>query len=343
MRLKLAAPALEGRQSRCGSYASPVDAGCGQVHPESTAIELTRHRPSAGLLLSLALLLACGDVTGPGAGLRPIVFTQMLPAWRIYRVRLDGTPPQRIPFPGQLVHPAVSHDGQTIAYVNDSVGGGLFVQPLDSGPPRRVYPDTLIDHLDWSPAGDQLVMALRWAGAGPNSGGLRIVKLADGTTRDIAADLSDPAWSPDGRTILAAWGQSPLGKRAPGIYSVTVGDTTARLVIAGRPGARTPAWSPDGTRVAVALGSNGASFIYTMRLDGSDAVQLTRAAPFEYLTDLSPVWAPDGSGIAFQREHTVVLNGARVDRYDIYVVSLDGSGLRNLTETATWGGLGPTW
>jgi len=295
------------------------------------------------VLLALVLLTACGDATGPGAALRPITFMQLAPGWQIYQVGLDGSPPKVVTLPGRdLVHPAVSVDGRLLAYINEASDGGLFVLETDSTQPHKVYPDNAVDQLAWSPNGDQLVLALPWWGSGPGAGGLRVVTVADSTTSDIASALSEPTWSPDGRTILAAAGQSPASARSAGIYSITLADTTARLVIAGA-GARSPAWSPDGRRVALALGGYGASFIYTTRPDGSDRRQLTRADSTEGVTDLKPVWAPDGSRIAFQREHVVCVAGACVLRYDIYVVNLDGSGLRNLTEAASWGGAAPTW
>ncbi len=298
---------------------------------------------ASGLLVGLTVLVACGDATGPNVVVRPITFMQLAPGWRIYRVGFDGSAPQPVALPsGNVVHPAVSRDGHLLAYINEEADGGLFVLDIDSTQPRKVYPDNAVDQLAWSPNGDQLVLALPWWGSGPGAGGLRIVTLADGTTQDIASDLSEPTWSPDGRTILAAEGQSPASTRSVGIYSVTLGDTTARLVIAGA-GARSPAWSPDGRRVALALGRYGASFIFTTRPDGSDRRQLTRADSTESVTDLKPVWSPDGSRIAFQRDYVVCAAGVCNQRYDIYVVGLDGSGLRNLTEAASWGGAAPTW
>ncbi len=275
---------------------------------------------SSGLLVAVALVAACGDATGPSTTLRPITFMQLAPGWRIYRVALGGSAPQPVPLPsGDLLYPAVSRDGGLLAYIKQGADGGLFVLESGSTQARKVYPDAAVDQLAWPPNGDQLVLALPSWGAGPGAGGLRLVTIADGTTRDIASDLIEPTWSPDGRTILAASSQS-LSTRSPGIYSVTLGDTTARLVIAPPPGegARGPAWSPDARRVAYALGHYGASFIYTARPDGSDRRQLTRADSGEAVTDLKPVWAPDGSRIAFQRDHANCVNGACSERYDIY-------------------------
>jgi len=300
---------------------------------------------ASALPVAVALLAACGNATGPTTALRPIMFMQLAPGWRIYRVGLAGPAPEPVSLSsGDLVYPAVSRDGGLLAYINQGPDGGLFVLNKDSTQPRKVYPDNAVEQLAWSPNGDRLVLALPSWGSGPGAGGLRVVTLADGSTRDIASDLIEPTGSPDGRTILAA-SSTFLTTRSPGIYSVTLGDTTPRLLIAQPPGegASGPAWSHDGSRLAVALGHYGATFIYTTRPDGSDRRQLTRADSTEGVMDLKPVWSPDDSWIAFQRGHAVCVGSVCNERYDIFVVGVDGSGLRNLTASAVWGGAAPTW
>jgi len=269
---------------------------------------------------------------------------QLAPGWRIYQVGLDGAAPQLVPLPpGDALYPAVSSGG-LLAYVQQTADGGLFVVDSTGAPPRKIYPDAAVDQIAWSPNADQLVLALPDWGSGPGAGGLRVVTLADGGISDIASGLAEPTWSPDGRVILAV-PNLDFPKRSPGIYAVTLGDTTPRLVIAPPPGQgiRGPAWSPDGSRVAYALGRYGMDFIYTSRPDGSDRKQLTWQENGLSTTDLKPVWSPDGSRIAFQREHLVCLNGTCSDRYDVYVVRANGSDLRNLTAAASWGGAAPTW
>jgi len=302
------------------------------------------------VLVSSLALVGCHEVLAPGASnLRPITFMQLLANWRLYQVRLDGTGPDSLPLPGvtgDLVYPAESRDGRFLAFYQEVGNGNLVVLHADSTVPRVVYQtfNPYIEQLAWSPNDSALVVALVW-NAPQNGGGLQVVRVADGSVTNIASNLREPTWSPDGRTILAAAGGQPLlGPRSNGLYRVTPPDTTAHLVFAGDSlEARFPAWSPDGSRVAFALGPYGRDLIYTMRPDGSDLRQVTSSGGSQTVTDLKPVWAPDGSRLAFQRYQEVCSAGACSMRFDIYVVNLDGSGLRNLTSQTVWGGAAPTW
>lgn len=101
-----------------------------------------------------------------------------------------------------------------------------------------------------------------------------------------------------------------------------------------------PFWSPDGTLISFArfagtckggdLGHPPCGFaaVFTMRADGSDIHQVTQvgASPDQLgYEDGSPVWSPDGTRFAFQRFDP------NKDREAIFVVGIDGSGLRRIT------------
>jgi TolB protein len=92
-----------------------------------------------------------------------------------------------------------------------------------------------------------------------------------------------------------------------------------------------PAFSPDGRRIAYVCGNME---ICVMNADGSEQVRLTQNNwPADRIYDGVPTWSPDGSRIAFDR----YVKG----RDDLYVVTLDGTGLRQLTfgsldENAAW-------
>jgi TolB protein len=90
---------------------------------------------------------------------------------------------------------------------------------------------------------------------------------------------------------------------------------------------RPVSWSPDGTRIAfVGWDDEDGAHIYTLKGDGTDLVRLTRAARGDYVIRSCPVWSPDGTRIAFSEEDYV------------YVIDVDGTGLRRLGRPASTGG-----
>jgi TolB protein len=104
-----------------------------------------------------------------------------------------------------------------------------------------------------------------------------------------------------------------------------------------------PAISPDGRRVVFArFASDGsAEGLFLVNADGSgQALLIHHSAEF----DGEPVWSPDGSQIAFMSVDESPLG--QIAR--IYVVNVDGSGLRRLSppideQTETVFDEGPTW
>jgi Tol biopolymer transport system component len=101
-----------------------------------------------------------------------------------------------------------------------------------------------------------------------------------------------------------------------------------------------PAWSPDGRKVAFASADqpqwSGNVDLYVMSADGSGLRRLTR----DPASDGWPVWSPDGRKIAFTRSHAPA-EGRGPWESDVYVINVDGSGERNLTDDAV--SSGPVW
>ena len=98
-----------------------------------------------------------------------------------------------------------------------------------------------------------------------------------------------------------------------------------------------PAISPDGRRIAVARYNGAWNSIYLMQADGSGLTKLVGHSDF----DGSPAWAPDGRRIAFRSENPGPFGAFG----RIYVVNVDGTGLRQVTPDTpdyTYDD-GPTW
>ena len=139
------------------------------------------------------------------------------------------------------------------------------------------------------------------------------------STRPIpgTADMSAPAWSPDG-SLLAVESADKVGTS---VYTIKPDGSDRRLVLRN---ASSPSWSPDGKQLAVVRDgcaapyhcdsdSMASTILATVRVDGSDARQLTN---YFYESDIGasePTWSPAGNWIAFVADdgsvHLVSPNG----------------------------------
>ncbi len=117
-------------------------------------------------------------------------------------------------------------------------------------------------------------------------------------------------------------------------------DGSGQRRLTAKPNVVFPVWSPDGRKVAFASADRqpwrGNVDLYVMNADGSGLRRLTR----DPASDGFPVWSPDGRKIAFTRSHAPT-EGRGPREFDVYVINVDGSGERNLTDDAVSGG--PVW
>ncbi|HEX9415433.1 MAG TPA: hypothetical protein VF895_01860 [Gaiellaceae bacterium] len=255
--------------------------------------------------------------------------------------------------------PAWSPSGKEIAYVGsgtstveDEHALEIYVMGSDGRNKRRLTFNDVPDWApSWSPDGNEIVFsrAFRW-GRGPHpavavyamrANGTEQWKLARESPNRGAIFLTNPAWSPDGKTI--AYQRSVLTEQG-GESAIYVMDPDGgnRRRIAGD--AADPSWSPDGSRIAFVTerDRNGrclfhdcagyAPEIYVMRADGSHARRVTRSPQ----TDVNPTWSSDGLRIAFARI------ADESSDYEIFSIRPDGSDLRQLTENMVWD-YQPTW
>ncbi|MFN6963680.1 MAG: hypothetical protein ACK4S4_07935 [Pyrinomonadaceae bacterium] len=119
-----------------------------------------------------------------------------------------------------------------------------------------------------------------------------------------------PSWSPDGTKI--AFADAENGGETTDIYTMNA-DGSGRTRVTYNYTSYAPEWSPLGDRIAFVSTHEGNSHIYIVNVDGTNQQRL--ALPDgEFLSEGSPVWTPDGTGIVFQGTIETPA-GARDDYY----------------------------
>jgi Tol biopolymer transport system component len=128
----------------------------------------------------------------------------------------------------------------------------------------------------------------------------------------------DPMWSSDGTRIV--YRDSRRGVNQDDEIYIMNADGSEQTNLTNNPANDWgPAWSPDRTKIAFNSDrAGGPPQLYVMNADGTEVQQLTMREA-EY-----PSWSPDGARI--------VIMSSEPD-YEIYVISVDGSGETKLTDS----------
>jgi Tol biopolymer transport system component len=247
-----------------------------------------------------------------------------IPRHQLYERRADGRVRRLTSGPFDHRKPAVTADGSRIVDTERVVGcqyltlATATILPVDGSAPAQPldvdsYPEA--GRPSWSPDGTRVVFDLlddHGRGVGLT------VRRVDGSARadlEGTEGLTDPAWSPDGRWIVAG-------------MELIRPDGSERRTLSAGPDASAPAWSPDSRRIAFADG-DGTSVI---AVDGTGLERILAVRNVHALA-----WSPDGSAIAFSAP---CKPGCLTD--DIWTVRPDGTGLIRVVDDLAddaW----PTW
>jgi hypothetical protein len=135
-----------------------------------------------------------------------------------------------------------------------------------------------------------------------------IVTTAALTAGLVAAPISSASFSgPNGPIVFQYLGD---------VWTVNP-DGSGAHAISGTDASRDPAISPDGRQIAYAQNRD----LQVIGTDGSGARSITSGGH----NDQFPAWAPDGKRLVF----------LRADVGDLFIVNIDGTGLRQLTNDGT--------
>jgi len=242
--------------------------------------------------------------------------------------------------PGQETDqlPAISPDGQNVAFLRYLTHYDLYVSPVKGSEVRRLTKDgRFIWGLVWADNREILFSSTRsggrtlWRMAADGRSEPRLIPGVQGEAMypAISRAANSPARLAYTRytSDYNIWRTevSIPGNGAPRIL------TAPAPVVASTRNEHSPQFSPDGRRMAFESDRSGYREIWVSSSDGSNAVQLTT---FQASYTGSPRWSPDGQRIVF--ESLVSTNG------DIYVVSGDGGAPERLTTEPSANGR-PSW
>jgi Tol biopolymer transport system component len=201
--------------------------------------------------------------------------------------------------------PALSPDGQQIAFRSEREGGGIFLMGLMGESVHRVTDSGF--NPAWSPDGNWIVYATdridsplirRYSpsqilAVNPMTGEKRLVH---------SGDAVQPSWSPHGFRI-AYWGVSRSGQRI--LWTVPATGGEAVQVTEGKNVDWNPVWSPDGRYLYFASDRSGTTNLWRVPIDersGSvgDPEPVTASAQASML----PSFSRDGHHIAYTADET---------------------------------------
>jgi TolB protein len=181
-----------------------------------------------------------------------------------------------------------------------------------------------------SPDGSRIAFSRKHAGGWS----LYVMKVGGGALFDVTAaaghreGLSGYAdWSPDGTKIA-------FSQEFPDAVQVLVYDFQQKttLQLTHTAANMRPRWSPDGTKIAYSSNALEGSFdLYTVNADGTGETRLTTQPGWE----IEPNWSPDGRRLAY----TAYPSG----KADIFVMNVDGSGVRDVTNDPETDDYQPSW
>ena len=240
---------------------------------------------------------------------------------------------------------AWSPDGTRFAFARIVGFGksGIFIRNAD-GTGERVLLGTGRFHLgpSWSPDGSRIAFYSDRAFPAPKSQDdppppheLFTINVDGTDLRRITDDRHndyDPVWSRDGNTLYFTSDRDATERSPLNAYSVpAAGGPVRRLTPKGGRMEWNPQVSPDGRTIAIesAAGAGKQSDLYRMNADGTGMRPLLRGPAFE----THPIWSPDGTQIAFTSDrHARKRSQERLNaRFELYVMNLDGTGIRRLT------------
>ncbi len=278
-----------------------------------------RPRPIETVQGTVHLTRQAGSERQPAFGDDFLVYTKAVGGdTDILRQRVEGQNSQNLTegCPQNDSAPAVSPDGQQIAYRSECEGGGIFIMGATGESSRR-----LIDSGQepaWSPDGSEIVVADE-AIVRPSLRTIvsRIwkVRVSDGAATLLeTGDAVQPSWSPDGKRIVYWSFSSETGRRS--IWTIRSDGLDPVVAVDDGKLNWHPVWSPDGQYLYYLSDRAGSQNVWRVRID---------AASGKVLGQPEPVNAPAASvsGLSLSRDGRRILYATDDSQSNVDMAELD--------------------
>lgn len=237
----------------------------------------------------------------------------------LYLSDYDGKNIKRVTNDNSIVIlPRMSQDGKKMVFTSYRSGNpDLYVMNRDGTGRTKISGRSGLNMSpSWSPSGSEFAITLSMNGP-PNIYMMDLQGKVVRTLTDAAGADTAPSFSPDGAQFVFTSDRSG----SPHIYISNVDGTgVRRLTTTGH--CDSAAWSPDGQTIVYVKGLGGGRFdIYSIEV----LTGIERRLTWGQGNSENPAWSPDSRFIVFTTD--------RNRKYDLYVMSADGSDQRPLIVT----------
>lgn len=244
----------------------------------------------------------------------------------VYVIQVDGRGERRVSRRGGRLPQWARGDTDLLFTGTEADSNKIFSIPPDASVPRLVT--TVVGRSPvLSPDRSRVLYSLGpWSATelivDPVAGG-EMRRVAGGRSGGTVLKAWNGAWSPDGKQIAYAFGDTTRVLTIHIVNADGSGDHAVATITAQYGSAQMPAWSPDGSRLAFQVngGKGQPAHIWLAYTKSGEAWQLnTHTDPY---VDEVPAWFPDGRRLAFQSD--------RSGSMQVWVMNDDGSEAKQVT------------
>ena len=224
-------------------------------------------------------------------------------------------------YPGSETYPAVSPDGNRVAFCWDPESDGssdIYVLDVGSTDPVQLTNTPQDEQRPaWSPDGTSIAFVRR---VSTGTSVLAVMPAVGGPARVIEGVrpvssrfrvLSGLTWERNGKALIVPHRDKP--DDPPRLVRVSLDNDRTETITAGSESVRgfSPSLSPDGRVLAFASGGGGTGSLFTVELssDGMPVSDPQLAGIDRSGAEICPAWTPDGAEIVFASSQTVTPEG----------------------------------